>query len=126
MSKLQKIGIIGGTILVIVLITYIVKPFKQFSNFKNVDVINFVDKTFVSSDLNYAIRFLSEDTFRFQISNIENNKVVDRVIFDDSFVLNDGSITSKEKALTFVVYSSDTIYSIDYHKSLFLVNDYEK
>ena len=51
MSKLQKIGIIGGTILVVVLITYLIKPFKQFSNFKNIDVINLVDKTFISTIL---------------------------------------------------------------------------
>ena len=121
MSKLQKIGIIGGTILVVVLITYIIKPFKQFSIFKNIDVINLVDKTFISNDLTYVIKFLNENTFRFSINTIENNKVVESVIFDDSFVLNDGSISSKEKELTFVVYSSDVVYSLDYKKSLFLV-----
>ena len=126
MSKLQKIGIIGATILAVVLITYLIKPFKQFSNFKNVDVINLVDKTFVSSDLTYMIRFLNENTFRFSINTIENNKVVESVIFDDSFVLNDGSISSKEKELTFVVYSSDIVYSIDYKKSLYLVDNNEK
>lgn len=126
MSKLQKIGIIGGTILVVVLITYIIKPFKQFSNFKNIDVINLVDKTFISNDLTYVIKFLNENTFRFSINTIENNKVVESVIFDDSFVLNDGSISSKEKELTFVVYSSDVVYSLDYKKSLYLVDNNEK
>lgn len=126
MSKLQKIGIIGGTILVVVLITYLIKPFKQFSNFKNIDVINLVDKTFISTDLTYVIRFLNENTFRFSINTIENNKVVESVIFDDSFVLNDGSISSKEKELTFVVYSSDVVYSLDYKKSLYLVDNNEK
>lgn len=126
MSKLQKIGIIGGTILVVVLITYIIKPFKQFSNFKNIDVISLVDKTFISNDLTYVIKFLNENTFRFSINTIENNKVVESVIFDDSFVLNDGSISSKEKELTFVVYSSDVVYSLDYKKSLYLVDNNEK
>lgn len=126
MSKLQKIGIIVGTILVVVLITYLIKPFKQFSNFKNIDVINLVDKTFISNDLTYVIKFLNENTFRFSINTIENNKVVESVIFDDSFVLNDGSISSKEKELTFVVYSSDVVYSLDYKKSLYLVDNNEK
>ena len=126
MSRIEKISIIGVTILVLVLLTYLIKPFKQFSNSKNIDVINLVNKTFISSDFNYAIKFLNNNTFRFTINSIENKNVINSVVFDDSFVLNDGSIFSKDKELTFVIYSSENIYSLDYRKSLYLVDNYEK
>ena len=125
MSKLQKVLIIIGTILVCIVLSYVIKPYSQFSNYKNYDVINFVDKNFVSSDLTYLLTFLSVDSFKFTTRTINDNEVISKTSFIDSFSNNDGCIKSVDKGLTFAIYSSDSLFSIDYRKLLYEVNDYE-